>query len=169
MLSIEEYLRTSFHPDCDFVDGEVRERNVGMRRHSYALGAIGSWFIQRRQDPGLAALCALRVRVHPSRVLIPDVVVSEMPLPEEEVFTSPPYLCEVMSPDDTFAALQERLDEYLKFGVTNVWVIDPFYKGDGTHRGWRVTADGWTIAADGVMRTSDGRVAMPLIDVLLPS
>ena len=33
MISIDEYLHTSFRPDCDFVDGEVRERNVGMRRH----------------------------------------------------------------------------------------------------------------------------------------
>ncbi len=112
MITIEEYLHTSFRPDCDFVDGEVRERNVGMRRHSYALGAIGSWFIRRRKDLGLEALCALRMRVSPSRVRIPDVVVSEMPLPDEEVFTSPPYLCiEVMSPDDTLAALQDRIDE----------------------------------------------------------
>jgi hypothetical protein len=92
-----------------------------------------------------------------------------MPLPDEEVFTSPPYLCiEVMSPDDTFAALQERLDEYLKFSVPNVWVVDAFFKGDGIFRGSRVTAEGWAIPADGIMRTSDGRVAMPLIDVLLP-
>ena len=110
------------------------------------------------------------MRVSPSRVRIPDVVVSEMPLPDEEVFTSPPYLCiEVMSPDDTLAALQDRIDEYLRFGVPNVWVIDPSSRAMGRTRGWRVTAEGWAIAADGVMRTSDGRVAMPLIDVLLPS
>jgi len=79
-ISIDEYLQTSFRPDCDFIDGEVRERNVGMRRHSYALGVITSWFIRRRHDLGLEALCALRVRVSASRVRIPDVVVSEMPL-----------------------------------------------------------------------------------------
>lgn len=169
MITIDEYLHTSFRPDCDFIDGEVRERNVGMRRHAYAQAEIVSWFNQRKTTLRLQSLPELRMRVSPSRVRIPDVVVSEMPLPDEEVFTSAPYLCvEVMSPDDTFAALQERLDEYLQFGVPNVWVIDPFFKGDGMHRGWRVTAAGWTIAADGVMRTSDGRVAMPLTDVLLP-
>ena len=31
-----------------------------------------------------------------------------------------------------------------------------------------VTARGWTTNADGIMRTDDGRVAMPLVDVLLP-
>jgi len=29
LISVDEYLLTSFHPGCDFVEGEVRERNVG--------------------------------------------------------------------------------------------------------------------------------------------
>jgi Uma2 family endonuclease len=100
----------------------------------------------------------------PIRIRIPDVVVCEMPLPDEEVFTSPPYLCiEVMSPDDTISAMQDRLDDYLHFGVPNIWVIDAW-----KHRGWHISAQGWATAADGVMRTADGRIAMPLVDVLLP-
>jgi Uma2 family endonuclease len=87
-----------------------------------------------------------------------------MPLPEEEIFTTPPYLCiEVMSPDDTISAMQDRLDDYLNFDVPNIWVVDPW-----KHRGWRVTAEGWAAAPDAIMRTADGRVAMPLADVLLP-
>jgi Uma2 family endonuclease len=105
MISIDEYLHTSFRPACDFVGGEVRERNVGMRRHSYPQGEIVSWFNQRKKTLRLQSLPELRMRVSPSRVRIPDVVVSEMPLPDEEVFTSPPCLCiEVMSPNGTFAA-----------------------------------------------------------------
>jgi hypothetical protein len=65
-------------------------------------------------------------------------------------------------PDDTIAAMQDRVDDYLNFGVPNVWVIDPW-----KHRGWHVTAEGWSTAAGGVMRTTDGRIAM-LADVLLP-
>jgi Uma2 family endonuclease len=104
------------------------------------------------------------MRVGPNRVRIPDVVVCEVPPPEEEVLTSPPYLCiEVMSPDDTVAAMQDRLDDYLAFGVPNVWVIDSW-----KHRGWHVTAEGRATAAGGVMRTTDGRIAVPLADVLLP-
>jgi len=164
LISLNEYLRTSFDPDCDFVDGEVTERNVGKRRHGYAQIEIGAWFVQRRQALRLGALAELRVQVGPNRVRLPDVVVVELPLPDEEVFTSPPYLCiEVMSPDDTISAMQDRLDDYLRFGVPNVWVIDPW-----KHRGWRVTIDGWAAASDGVMRTADGRVGMPLSDVLLP-
>jgi Uma2 family endonuclease len=164
LLSLTEYLSTSFRPDCDFVAGEVVERNVGKKKHSYAQFRISAWFFSGQESLRLEALPALRMKVAPEKVRIPDIVLSEIPLPEEEVFTTPPYLCvEIMSPDDTMFALQERLDDYLRFGVEQIWVVDPWQ-----HRGWRVTAQGWLTAEDGVMRTSDGRVAMPLADVLLP-
>jgi Uma2 family endonuclease len=164
LISVDEYLRTGYDPDCDFIEGEVLERNVGKRRHGYAQLRIGAWFVQRREALRLEALTELRMRVGPGRVRIPDVVVTELPLPDEEVFTTPPYLCiEVMSPDDTVAAMQDRLDDYLQFGVTNIWVIDPW-----KHRGWHVTAEGWATASGGIMRTADGRIALPLVDVLLP-
>jgi hypothetical protein len=87
-----------------------------------------------------------------------------MPIPEDEVFTTPPWLCvEILSPDDTTSSMQQRLDEYLAFGVPNIWVVDPW-----SHSGWIVTAAGWERAADGIMRTVDNRVAMRLADVLLP-
>ena len=163
LISVDEYLRTSFHPDCDFIDGEVLERNSGLRRHGYAQAHIAAWFGRRTELPPLEPLTELRMRIGPGRIRIPDVVVVES-IPDEEVFTAPPYLCiEVMSPDDTIAGMQDRLDDYLHFGVANLWVIDPW-----KHRGWRVTAEGWATATDGVMRTADGRIAMPLVDVLLP-
>lgn len=164
LTSVDEYLRTSYRPDCDFIEGEVLERNVGKRRHAYAQTRTAAWFLHRQHTLHLEPLTELRMRVGPNRIRIPDVAVSEMPLPDEEIFTAPPYLCvEVMSPDDTVAAMQDRLDDYLNFGVPNIWVIDPY-----KHRGWSVTAAGWATALDGTMRTADGRIAMPLADVLLP-
>ena len=143
LISVDEYLRTGYDPDCDFIEGEVLERNVGKRRHGYAQLRIGAWFVQRREALRLEALTELRMRVGPGRVRIPDVVVTELPLPDEEVFTTPPYLCiEVMSPDDTVAAMQDRLDDYLQFGVPSLWVIDPFLNSHGQYRGWSVTAAG---------------------------
>ena len=163
LISLDEYLRTSYHPDCDFIEGEVLERHVGKRKHSYAQGEISSWFNQRRAFR-LQSLPELRMRVAPGRIRIPDVVVSSVPIPEEEVFTTPPYLCiEITSPDATVAAMQDRLDDYLHFGVPNVWVIDPW-----KHRGWHVTEAGWATATGGIMRTVDERIALPLVDVLLP-
>jgi Uma2 family endonuclease len=167
LIGVGEYLRTSFRPDCDFVDGQLLERNVGTKKHSYAQSEIVSWFNRQKSTLNLQALAELRVRIGPGKIRIPDVLVCEIPLPDEEVFTIPPYLCvEVMSPDDTISAMQDRLDDYLQFGVQNIWVIDPW-----KHRGWNITADGWALVpkgAVGLMRTADGRIAMPLADVLLP-
>ena len=28
-VSLQEYLETSYRPDCDYLDGELLERNVG--------------------------------------------------------------------------------------------------------------------------------------------
>jgi len=163
MTALEEYLRTSFHPDCDFIDGEAMERNVGTKKHSYAQGEIASWFNRRKELLKLQALLELRVEVGLGRIRIADVVVCDIPLPDEEVFASPFYLAvEVMSPDDTISAMQDRLDDYLEFGILNIWVIDPW-----KHRGWHITAEGWA-GATSFMRTADGRVALPLAEVLLP-
>ncbi len=164
LISLEEYLRSSFHPDRDFIEGQAVERNVGKRRHAYAQGEIAIWFGRQKDLLRLQPMTELRVRVASNRVRIPDVLVCELPLPEEEIFTSPSYLfVEVMSEEDTVGSMQDRVDDYLRFGVPNVWVIDPW-----KHRGWRITKEGWLAADDGVMRTADGRVAMPLADVLLP-
>ena len=164
LISLEEYLRSSFHPDRDFIEGQVVERNVGKRDHSYTQGEIAIWFGSRKSVLRLQPMTELRVRVSANRVRIPDVVVCELPLPEEQIFTSPAYLfIEVMSEEDTISGMQDRLDDYLRFRVPNIWVIDPWKR-----RGWRITNEGWLAANDGVMRTADGRVAMPLADVLLP-
>jgi Uma2 family endonuclease len=165
LISAEEYLRTSYHPDCHYVDGEVIERNAGQKNHSYAQTRIAAWFVQRIETLRLEPFTELRAQVRPHRFRVPDVLVSGMPSPEEQVFTSPPYLCiEIMSPDDTIGSLQDVLDDYLAFGVPNVWVIDPW-----KHRGWAISAAGWATATDGVMRTSDGLVDMPLAEVLPPT
>ena len=34
LIPVEEYLRTTYDPDCDYVDGEVQERNLGELDHS---------------------------------------------------------------------------------------------------------------------------------------
>ncbi len=163
LISLEEYLRTSYRPDCDFVEGHVLERNLGKKKHGYAQGEICYWFRSRKENTRLHPIPELRMRVAPERVRIADIAVSELPLPDEEVFATPPYLCiEIMSPGDTRATMPDRMDDYLRFGVANIWVIDPW-----KHAGWRVSAEGWVTASDRILCTADGKIAMPLADVLL--
>lgn len=67
----------------------------------------------------------MRVQVAPARYGIPDITVTTLRI-RGPVLQDPPFLCiEILSPEDRAARLEEKIDDYLKFGVTYVWVIDP--------------------------------------------
>jgi Uma2 family endonuclease len=161
LVSLQEYLATPYHPDCDYVDGVLVERHVGQKDHSKLQGEVFAWFRSHRQALGLAAFVEQRIQVAPRRYRVPDVCVVLLPEPPEQIFTHAPYICvEILSPEDTFPKLQERLDDYLLVGVANIWVLDPV-----SRRGWRVTREGYFEALDRVLRTSDGAVRLPIADL----
>lgn len=125
-IPVSEYLATSYQPDCDYVDGEVRERNLGEQPHGLVQGAIASIFRQRRKEWGLRSIPEQRVQVGPTRFRIPDVCVVSATDPIYPILHTPPVLCvEVLSPEDRFQRVLERVHEYLAMGVPRVWIIDP--------------------------------------------
>ena len=155
-------MATTYRPDCDYVDGQVLERNVGLRPHSRTQGNALGWFWTRKAQLKFEALVEQRIQVAKGRFRIPDLLLVATPVPDEEVVTQPPYLClEVMSPDDTMSSMQDRLDDYLKFGVCNIWVIDPWKR-----RAWTITKEGWHAVLDGMLRTADGLIELPVEEVL---
>ena len=44
---------------------------------------------------------------------------------ERYVKTPPLIAVEILSPEDTLRAMQEKAAEYRFFGVENIWIIDP--------------------------------------------
>ena len=161
LVSVQDYLTTTYRPDRDYVDGVLVERNVGQKDHSKLQGEVFAWFRSRRQDLRLAAFPEQRIQVSARRYRVPDVCVVLLPEPEEQIFTQPPYICiEILSPEDSFPKLQERFDDYLAMGVANVWVLDP-----ASRRGWCITREGHFEALDGVLRTADGRVGMGISEL----
>ena len=126
LLSIDEYLRTSYRPDVHFVDGEIEERNVGESSHNRIQGLLYELFVQNRSawhtDPQLEQ----RIRVAPGRVRISDLCVCDADAPWEEVLTVPPRICiEVLSPEDRLARAELVMADYHAMGVRNIWLIDP--------------------------------------------
>jgi Uma2 family endonuclease len=157
-ISVTEYLKTSYRPDRDYVDGEVLERNLGERDHSQPQALLAAYFLARRTEWGLWALTEQRVQVAQHRFRIPDVCVLRADAPYEQVVSAPPLICiEILSKDDSFASIVHRLDDYLAMGVANVWVIDPRLR-----RGYRYTSDGFLEAKDGVLRTGTPDLSVPL-------
>jgi Uma2 family endonuclease len=125
-ISVEEYLHTSYRPDCDYVDGEVVERNVGEIKHSLLQVILGAYFRELSRRLPIRVASEQRMRVSFTRFRIPDILVMLKSQRIEPVLTRPPFLCiEIFSPEDRMPRLIERVKEYLDFGVPNVWIIDP--------------------------------------------
>ncbi len=148
-VSVEEYLSTAYRPDCDYVDGVLEERNVGEWDHSSVQTQFVIFF-GRFRGTGLRAVTELRMRVRENRYRIPDVVVTRGK-PNEQVLVTPPLLCiEVLSKGDTVSQTDQRVRDYLDFGVPVVWVVDPRERRIWIHRPHGVEeASGPVITLDG--------------------
>lgn len=93
----------------------------------------------RRAEWGIRVTAETRMRVSPARFRIPDVCVLRREQPVEEIITHPPLICiEVPSPEDTVYRLRERLEDYRRFGVEQIWVVDPATQG-----GYGARPSGW--------------------------
>jgi len=127
LVSVEEYLSTVYEPDCDYVDGELIDRNVGEKGHSKLQMVLAAALFNQRSALGIHVFPELRMRVAGRRFRVPDICVVVGEEPAEEVLTSPPFLCiEILSPEDRASRVQVKVADYLAFGVPNVWVIDPW-------------------------------------------
>jgi Uma2 family endonuclease len=124
-IPLHEYLGISYRPDREYVDGEIRERNVGKYEHARVQALLARWFGNHEQEWGAQVVTEQRVRVSPTRVRIPDVTL--LPLSAQpDVIVDPPLLViEILSSDDTYSDTQERAQDYRAMGVETVWIIDP--------------------------------------------
>jgi Uma2 family endonuclease len=161
LISVEEYLRTSYRPDCDFVDGEVLERNMGEKSHAKLQKAILLFLSAREKELGIWVIQEQRVQVSAKRFRIPDICVT-LGEPNEEILRQPPFICiEILSPEDRWHRIQQRIDDYLVMGVPYVWVLDPTtktaYSATPTERTQQVTA--------GILKTQNPSVEVPLSEI----
>lgn len=144
LVSAEQYLHTSFEHDTELVEGRIIQRPVPTWEHACIQGFLirELWAIGRRL--GLFTVPEQRVQVRPDRFRVPDVcVVADKPegILGHRIVTRPPFLCvEILSPEDTAGGTLDKVREYLSFGVTWVWVIDPVSRSGQVHGPDGVTA-----------------------------
>ncbi|MBZ5592071.1 MAG: Uma2 family endonuclease [Acidobacteriia bacterium] len=161
LVSVDEYLQTSYDPDCDYVDGAIVERNVGERDHSELQGEIYAYFRSLKRKLNIRPYIEQRVQVDSARFRMLDICVMYGARPTEQIFTKPPLIAiEILSKDDRVSEMQERIDDYLNFGVRYVWVINPC-----THRAWVYTKEGSHESKDGILRTQDPEIELPLPEI----
>jgi Uma2 family endonuclease len=162
LVSVEEYLTSIWHPDRDYVDGELIERNMGELSHGRLQALMSAWLIRREARWRMKAVVEVRLQIGSSRFRIPDLMVLSIEAPREKIVRTPPMLCiEILSPEDRMSRIIERVRDYFQIGVPVCWIIDPELGS-----GWIATPGQLTEPADGILRA--GEIEMPLAEVLEP-
>ena len=120
IVSVEDYLRRTEKPYCEYVDGVLYPKALSTTLHALIQKILGKLL----DSQGVQALSEVHVRLSPTKYLIPDVIATsklEHPYP-----TEPVLLCvEVLSPEDRVGSTLAKCEQYHAWGVPFCWVIDP--------------------------------------------
>jgi Uma2 family endonuclease len=161
IVSVEEYLRSAYEPDCDYVDGVVEERHLGEIDHSEVQAAVLSFFRAKAGEWGLRALPECRVQVAATRFRVPDVTVLHAgQIPKKIIYEAPLLCVEVLSPEDTWKRLKIKVEDYRKFGVENIWIFDPEER-----EVFRYDANGFQKIADTELTINGTTVRIPVVEI----
>ena len=158
LVSVEEYLSSSYDPDVDYVDGELEDRNVGELDHSDLQTELANYFRNRRREWGCHVFVEQRVQIRPNRYRIPDICVVLGSRPTDQILRTPPFLCiEILSPEDRMSRMQVKISDYLNFGVSSLWVIDP-----EARTAFIYDVSGMREVKDGLLTTSRADIVVPV-------
>ena len=149
--SVEHFMPPVFHPER-----YREERRGGEIAHSLVQAGLVAYLWARRNRWGILVLP--EVTLAAGRLPVPDVAVMRgEPNPQNA-----PYLCiEILSPGDDLTVLERRVEEYLDFGASFVWVIDPLSRA-----AWIHSTDASVQVPDGWLRAED--IEVPLSEILVP-
>jgi Uma2 family endonuclease len=123
-------------PDVEYVRGEIVERGMPDLVHSGVQKRLIVLLAAMEDRHRLFAFPELRLRLAGDLFRVPDVAVFAEAPPAQLVPDHPP-LCviETVSRDDRYTELLQKLDEYHRWGVPHVWVVDPWPERSSVHDG----------------------------------
>ncbi len=160
-VSVREYLTTAYSPDVEYVDGDLVDRNVGERDHGRTHARLAAYLWTRESEYGIRVYMSVRAKVGARRFRVADICVIAGPEPDEQIFTTPPFLwIEILSSDERIEHMQGKIDDLLAFGVRYIWLVDPKIM-----RAWIYTREGITEARD-VLRTENPDIAVPMRELV---
>ena len=159
--TVEEYLRTPYKPDCDFLDGVIEERNVGEFDHGRVQTILAAIFMANETAWEIVVVVECRLQVAARRFRVPDVMVIPASQKVDRIVREAPLLCiEVLSPEDTWAKMRARLNDYLAMGVEHVWCFDP-----EAREARRYTADGFSVVSEASLKIPGTPIVLTIADV----
>jgi Uma2 family endonuclease len=128
LISIEEYLRTAYEPDAEYVDGHIVERSMPETPHSAVQVRLVQLFAPLSRDRSLHLMTGLRMRISAACVRIPDFAVFREK-PTELVPSHPPLIViEIVSREDRHTDIVQKFQDYRSWGVPHIWLADPWQR-----------------------------------------
>ena len=92
-VPVDVYLRSSYEPDAEYVDGRIEERPLGEFDHALWQEAILAWFREHRYEWHVRALPELRIKVAAAKYRVPDVTLLDRSQPAEKDHYPPTAGC----------------------------------------------------------------------------
>ena len=133
-LTGEDLLAMGHVGPCELIDGKVVRMTPTGAEHGRIEIALGLNIERHVSEQNLGWVVGGEVGLYtardPDRVRGADLVVLSRRAtpdgpPKGFLEVAPELVVEIMSPSDTWQAVQEKLEEYLAIGVEQVWIVEP--------------------------------------------
>jgi Uma2 family endonuclease len=125
-VSVEEYLDTTYEPECEYIDGKLQPKRMGSKQHSRLQLLIARLLSDAEASHNLYVYPEFRIKVGENRFRVPDLAVFVGPAAGERFASSAP-LCtiEVVSPDERWSEITAKASDHLSAGTAVVLIADP--------------------------------------------
>lgn len=134
LITGEELLAMGDIGPCELIDGRIIYMSPTGVEHGiveFSLGAELAGFVRGgRLGWVMGGEVGIYTRRNPDRVRGADVVfISKQRLPHKPqkgfLAAAPELIVEIMSPDDRWQDVSEKIEEYFSIGVQWVWIVEP--------------------------------------------
>ena len=150
LVPVEEYLRSSYDPDVEYVDGVLVERNAGDWLHSLVQSNI--IFGLRRKYPSIKVVPELRGKVRETRYRLPDVSVL-LRAPQTKVLLEAPFIAIEILTVFLLRAIANFAEDYLSAFIGQKVVLD--LRSDLNNHLQRLSLSFFNRTPTGVMMSRD--------------
>jgi Uma2 family endonuclease len=124
LVPVEEYLRSSYEPECEYVDGVLEPKALPSPPHSLLHNVLTRALYPCQDSHDFLALTELRIAIGPRRYRVPDIALMPTAWTDDRTLI-PLAAIEILSPTDRTADLIARVSDLHALGVRNLIVADP--------------------------------------------
>ena len=127
MISPEEYLSMSFgEREPEYVRGELIYKPMPDAIHGYVHAVLTTMLATLLRPLGYRTLLETRSRLAYENFRLPDIAVFAPGQPFKVLPTEPPLITiEIISKDQKYSEMLQKLEDYRAWGVKHIWTVDP--------------------------------------------